>query len=650
MSCQLDTLRKCVKLNALRSALKTLPVTLDDTYARILLNIDPHYQEDALKALQWLCYAARPVRLSELVEVLAVYPAGETYVDEQERLHEPEDIVTICSSLISIVYGSFRDRHDRKEYAREVRLAHFSVKEYLISRRISDGPAAYYSISEISSQSLMTEICLAYLLYASTQTDFKAMVENHPLAMYAAEYWMFHARTLETGTGPYGDIELHLTLQRHLLSSKSNVLTWIRLFDMDHPWQRQRSEKSVEDLSSSLYYAASCGLTRVCQILVIAGANVEEPGGRNGRPLQAAAHKGHVDTVKTLIGCGAAVNGVAGHCGSALQAAALEGYLELVTLLLHEGADPCLISGFYGSPLQAAAFNGRDSVVKTLLNSRSAVDGPVGQYGYPLQAAAPNGHLHTLELLLRNGADARACGGQYGNALQAAVFGGNLECVQLLIAYGADVKALGGQYHSSLQAAAFAGNVDVLKLLLTCGADLHLRGGHYGNAFTLASLWGHPKCVQVMLDYGADVNAEAGRLGTALSAASYQGHEAVARLLLESGAKQTLSGQFGTPLQAAAVWGQIAVLKLLLKHGGDVNVKGGQFGSALNAAIKHNQHEAVRILESWGASAYLSTASSDVIEQGMNLADWKHRQTTDSGQASGMLIIQKVKARPQKPL
>jgi hypothetical protein len=45
---------------------------LDDTYARILCNIDEEYSQDAFKILQWLAYSARPLRIKEVAEVIAV--------------------------------------------------------------------------------------------------------------------------------------------------------------------------------------------------------------------------------------------------------------------------------------------------------------------------------------------------------------------------------------------------------------------------------------------------------------------------------------------------------------------------------------------------------------------------------------------------
>lgn len=52
VSCQIDCLRKCVKLSGLRKALKTLPKDSDETCARILSSIDEEYVADAIRILQ----------------------------------------------------------------------------------------------------------------------------------------------------------------------------------------------------------------------------------------------------------------------------------------------------------------------------------------------------------------------------------------------------------------------------------------------------------------------------------------------------------------------------------------------------------------------------------------------------------------------
>jgi hypothetical protein len=70
--CQLDELQKRLKPNDLRKQLKSMPETSDDTYSRILDNIDQRYLQDTLKILQWRAYSAQPLQIEEVAEVIAL--------------------------------------------------------------------------------------------------------------------------------------------------------------------------------------------------------------------------------------------------------------------------------------------------------------------------------------------------------------------------------------------------------------------------------------------------------------------------------------------------------------------------------------------------------------------------------------------------
>src|SRR2546421_1290710 len=118
--CQLESLQNCVTVAALKKALHTLPKTLPDTYDRILLQIDEEYQEIALKVLQWLAYSVRPLTLDEVAEALAVR-IGTFTIDPDDRLMDPRDILTVCSSLVTTTYD--------EKFNETIRLAHYSVKE-----------------------------------------------------------------------------------------------------------------------------------------------------------------------------------------------------------------------------------------------------------------------------------------------------------------------------------------------------------------------------------------------------------------------------------------------------------------------------------------------------------------------------------------
>ncbi|KAK1047098.1 hypothetical protein LTR74_017830 [Friedmanniomyces endolithicus] len=103
-ACQLDTLAQCVTRGKVRRALRDLPKTLDDTYARILSRIDEGQNaEEALKILRSLAYAERPLTANEVLEVTGILTEKDSsHFDEDEVLRDSRDSLRICSSLVSI--------------------------------------------------------------------------------------------------------------------------------------------------------------------------------------------------------------------------------------------------------------------------------------------------------------------------------------------------------------------------------------------------------------------------------------------------------------------------------------------------------------------------------------------------------------------
>src|ERR1700761_6247580 len=68
--CQLEVLRHCFPTN-LRRTLSELPKSLDETYKRILKEINNANGEHAYRLLQCLAVASRPLRVEELAELIA---------------------------------------------------------------------------------------------------------------------------------------------------------------------------------------------------------------------------------------------------------------------------------------------------------------------------------------------------------------------------------------------------------------------------------------------------------------------------------------------------------------------------------------------------------------------------------------------------
>ena len=278
----MDELRKCLKLNALRKTLKSLPKTLDDTYARILCNIDEEHSKDAFKILQWLAYSARPLRIKEVAEVVAVDIEGDSRFDPENRLREPRDVLTICSSLVT------------KE-GEKLRLAHFSVKEYLVSDRVQTGPASRYSVKECADD-YIAQTCLTYLLHFKGPMSLTSRnIDEFPLARYAAQYWTQHAEVAGKETNSILVQQLSMDL---FLSKRDAYVNCVRLFNPDR--HRPNMTMAFESIVPPLYYASFTCLLGPVQQLLEKGADVNAQGGYYNNALQAASYDGHDRVVQLL--------------------------------------------------------------------------------------------------------------------------------------------------------------------------------------------------------------------------------------------------------------------------------------------------------------------------------------------------------------
>src|SRR6266516_2691020 len=303
----------CRHIKGLREALKALPETLDDTYDRILMSIDKNDSQDALRVLQWLVCSARPVRIKEVAEAIATDLDGQPRFNLERRLRDPRDVLEICSSLITVSSSTIKGQRSEGE---ELRLAHFSVKEYLVSERIRTGPAAEYSIQEIYANGSIANSCLAYLLQFDKPNSLMVQtIKEFPLATYAAKYWTQHARLAGENTGAT-DL---LDMVELFWSKRDAYVNCVRLFDPDEPWE-EPNISGLKQVSSPLYYASLVGLIESTRLLLENGADVNAQGGTYGNALQAASENGQDQIVKRLLENGADVNAQGGTYGNALYA------------------------------------------------------------------------------------------------------------------------------------------------------------------------------------------------------------------------------------------------------------------------------------------------------------------------------------------
>ncbi|CAN9401069.1 unnamed protein product [Alternaria sp. RS040] len=167
------------------------------------------------------------------------------------------------------------------------------------------------------------------------------------------------------------------------------------------------------------------------QTVRLAHFSVKE--GFHGTALQAAAFLGHTKIVDMLMANGADVNCDAGSFGTALQSAAWCGHEVVVDMLIASGADIGYHANRIGSTaLTGAAMNGHGNIVSKLL--KADVDNRTLNFrsglGTALYQAARKGHEQIVEKLLQTGAD-------HGDAMEIAIQEGHEGVVRVLIKYGA---------------------------------------------------------------------------------------------------------------------------------------------------------------------------------------------------------------------
>ena len=266
---------------------------MDETYDRILRGIESSGQlQDAITALRWLCFSGRPLQLSEIIDVLAITSGESGGFCPDERLPDPADIMVICSSLISCsdideeaCETPIQSEVDEEAGEIEIRLAHFSVKEYLLSDRCF--LAKDFQMS--TCQMAIAEDCLHYLLYLFKSLPLtKDLIDQHPLSQYAAQYWWQHAQATDSTLNP---TVINLT-QKMLMNRDAGLLPWIQLYNIDHPWNSKDLLLTMENMAPPLYYTALIGLSQVVEKVMLQSVDVNAQGGEIWQCTAGSIRKG----------------------------------------------------------------------------------------------------------------------------------------------------------------------------------------------------------------------------------------------------------------------------------------------------------------------------------------------------------------------
>ncbi|KAH9166811.1 hypothetical protein EDB89DRAFT_2101116, partial [Lactarius sanguifluus] len=328
--CQLEVLQHCFP-QSIRRTLNELPKSLDETYERVLKEIGMANRDHAHRLLQCLTAAARPLRVEELAEILALdFDGAEGAIPKLKEDWRWEDrqraVLSTCSSLITQVDDGG---------SQVVQFSHFSVKEFLTSDRLatSKGDASYFHIIPEHAHTTLAQACMGTLLQLDGNADDNLVKDRFPLAGYASRHWVEHAQ--------FGKVSSRIEdgMRRLFDSAKPHFAAWLELRDIDHRWRIFGD--TPKDRGSPLYYASLCGFRDLAaHIIVEHPEQVNARGGQNHSPLAAALHKRHFKVAELLHRHGAAVD-VTDDLDNRtpLFAASIDGFIDVTRWLLDHDAD-----------------------------------------------------------------------------------------------------------------------------------------------------------------------------------------------------------------------------------------------------------------------------------------------------------------------
>ena len=485
--CQLEALRHCLAPRV-RHMLEELPETLDETYERILKDINKANRDLAHRLLQCLTVAVRPLRVAELAEVLAVdfgtaSAAGTSKLNTDWRWEDQEEaVLSTCSSLISVVdeqadFLSTRsslisavDEHG----GQVVQFSHFSVKEFLTSSRIGDASSdvSRFHIFLEPAHTILAKACLGVLMRLGELVDVDKVEDKSPLARYAAEHWVDHARFENVWSYIREGIEDLFDRDKPYLAA------WLQVHDIDTysgdflPLFGDSTHKD-SNTATPLYYAALCGLHDLAeQLLIKHPQQVNTIGGYFVSPLGAALSRGDLKIAQLLYEHGAEVDVQGTENRTPLRAESRSGHFEIVQWLLSRGANLTVRDeGLGWTPLHVAACWGQVEVSRLLLQYKADIHAHDKEGQTPLHRAAQHNQVNAARLLLEHGADVNARDNKRNTPLHlVSDYGYPLDIARLLVENGANIDAEDDMGRTASQLASERGRDFVAKFLSDCGS------------------------------------------------------------------------------------------------------------------------------------------------------------------------------------
>lgn len=375
-----------------------LPDGLEYTYETLLsdtVSRDPDCALDMKILLQCLAVAAPELSAANLAEILAMQP-GQRYLDFDDVATDPYDALDVISPFVVI---------DQKSKGSSiVRLCHYSLDEYLFSKRILQSKALQFHVDYQEAHAWMATICLQYItfhVFNSPVTDFRGnkMFENYTFRRYASQNWSRHYAEAEGVPGLKQRCQQYL---QPLLYSLEGSPCYLKMQSMGHQLRLSNYHTYYPPICLAIYE----DMREVVDDLLSLLPSIDHEFEPGYTCLTVAANWNRVSIARNLLDCGARIDHSARQKSlTPLHVAAESASAEVFEFLLDRGANPHARSSSNSTPFYRACRGGDVNIVRKLKERGSDINARTYDSWTPLMEAVENGHEDVVDLLLDWGTD-----------------------------------------------------------------------------------------------------------------------------------------------------------------------------------------------------------------------------------------------------
>ncbi|RMJ19240.1 hypothetical protein CDV36_001057 [Fusarium kuroshium] len=561
----------------MRISLDNLIRDTESFYREALQRIEDQGSDDkdlARRALSFIFYAKRPLKLQELLHALAVEP-GDKDLD-RTALTEKHILLSVTAGLLLV-----------DQQTKEVRLVHPTLHDYLEKKS---------SIHFLEPETSFAIVCLTYLCFepfkAGPSSGAGYMVEDDE--GWTALHWAV--------INGYDEL-VKLLLKPHSgLSPDETQINKALILAAEAGSSKTTKmllQQKDEEGSTALHWAIAAGHEQTSALLLKNKADANSRDNFDNTPLHWAIPYAGITRLllehgeaatELLVRHRANANAQDKHGVTPLHGAVLGGHEAVVNLLLLNGANANLMDEDGWTPLHAAIVKKHSALQNQLAPETQNKSRFVDQMHKRMND-------ENERALLEEMAEKKSHGSTVVSGLRSAVNSGYRQRVLALLDDGADIDAqdqIGDC--TALTHAAWLGRDDFVELLLENGADPNRREQHGRTALHIAVKHGYSSIVTMLVDHGADIDARVHSWTPLLLAAKHEWFQ-IPDYLVKKGADVNAADYHGrTALHWAAHHSDERLAELLLQRGADVNAKDRWGKTALQWAVANGKDGMVELL------------------------------------------------------